>query len=129
GHGEGFFIISFTTTLFTRYVHIRQETHLHFDLTLPSTSLTPPTFDVERKATRLIAFQSCFRQQRKQFSHLIPETNIRSRYRTRRFPNRRLIDFDHPLDWIDSLYTFMQSCTTGERTHFFLESFNQNFLY
>src|SRR5262249_23523894 len=77
---QGFFVVALATTDLAGNVDIRQKAHLHLDLALPRAYLTTSTFDVKGETTRLVAAQTRFRQQRKELAHLIPKTDIGSRY-------------------------------------------------
>ena len=66
---KGFSIISLPMTGVTLHIDIGQEMHLNFDYTIALTSLTSPSFNIEREASGLVAAASSLGQSGKPFAN------------------------------------------------------------
>src|SRR5580693_367689 len=79
-------------------IDIRKEIHLNSLESVALTSLAASAFDIKTKAAGFVSALARFGQHRIQIADWGEHLRIRRRIRTRRPPDRRLIDLDHFID-------------------------------
>src|ERR1700722_13155372 len=102
-------VVSPSAADFALYVHIRQKIHFDSPLPFPLASFASSTSNVERKSSGLVSSLARFGEHGVDIAD--PRKNSRkgSRIRSRRPPNRRLIDANHFVDQFRSGYRFVLS--------------------
>src|SRR5205807_2570880 len=82
---------------------VRQEMHLDLDLAVALAGLTAAAPDVEREAAGLVAPYLRLGRQRVELADRREQVRVGSRVRSRRAPDRRLVDVDHLVEDVDTL--------------------------
>ena len=94
--------------------HVGQKAHLLANLALPGAGFAAPAFDVERKTARRVAAQPRLGRERVELADLVEQTDVGGRHRARRFADRRLIDFDDPLEGFPAGDFFVRAGPAGK---------------
>ena len=89
---ERFRVVALSAADFTRYIDVRQEIHLDAPLAVALARLAAAALHVETESPGLISALARFRQHGVQLANRRENTRVRRRIRTRRAPDRRLIN-------------------------------------
>ena len=91
---EGVAVVARALAHLARHVHVGEEVHLDADRAVARARLAAATLHVEREPARLVAAHLRFLGGREQRADLVEHAGVRGRVRTRRAPDRRLVDVD-----------------------------------
>ncbi len=107
GHLQRFAVVTRAFTDIAGHVYVRQELHFNAVLSLTLAGLAAATFDIETKATWLVATNFAFRHTGKQFADGVEKVRIGCRIGARRTANWALVDFDDLVQVLQSLIPLM----------------------
>ena len=99
---QGLTVVPGTVAHLTGHIDVRQEVHLDFDGAVTLTVLTASTLNVEGEPTRLIAAHFSFGGLGKESTDLVEDTGIGGRIRSWCASDRRLVDVNHLVDFLDT---------------------------
>ncbi len=99
-HCQRLVVVAFAATHFAEHVNIGQEVHLDSPLSFALACLAPSSWNIERKASCLVAPLSRFRQHGVEIANLRKHSRIGRGIRARSAANRRLVDAN---DFVDKL--------------------------
>ena len=96
-------VVAPSLALLAGHVDVGQEVHLDRDHAVALARLAAPALHVEREAARLEAARLRLGHHREQIADEREQPGVGGRIRSRRAPDRRLIDLDHLVDELDAL--------------------------
>ena len=102
-HFERLTVVASPLTGRTRYVHRRQKPHFHLDDAVPFAGFAASARSIEGKPSGVVPPLLRGRRLCKYVSDLRKKSRVGRGVRSRRFPNRTLIDIDHFVDEIKTV--------------------------
>ena len=97
-HRQSFWVETCTFAHLAQHFHIGQKTHLNRSQPLAFASWATAFAGVEAEAPSGITPRFGFQGFSKQLAYGVPKPNVSGRTTARRFANRRLVDFQYPLN-------------------------------
>ena len=101
-HGEGFPVIALSLARFAQDMNIGQKTHFDAAQSIPLAVFAAPAFDIETESSGLIAADAGLGKHRKKLSEWGEKPGVGGRIGTGSPADRRLIDFNHLIQVLDS---------------------------
>src|SRR5438105_3561893 len=106
---ERFPVVALAATYLARDVHVGEELHLDLDDPVAGAGFAPPALHVEREATRCISAQTRLRHRSEELADRRKKPGVCRGVRTRRSPDRRLVDVNDLVDVLDALDLVVRS--------------------
>ena len=110
-------VVALAVAHFARDVDVRQEVHLDLDLPVALARFAAASGHVEAETAWAVATRLRLGRRREKRAHVVPQADVRSRVRTRRAPDRALVDVDDLVDGGNALQLAIGAGTTARPVH------------